>query len=389
MSHSAIPVPLVSAHLEAGPPDPGGVRAPRPRPTIPVDPAHDTEDLQLKKKTRRLGQRWAAVLLAAAPLGCGEAAPDSAFLIADERIELVDLEARLREDDPAVSLFGVGDAVWLDGGGLVVTDMRNGRVVWLTKDFGLVREVGGSGRGPGEFMSPTALERHGDALYVLDPGANRVTVLTLDGGVLETHQMKGPVSSLAVHPELGVLVGSAAFPGYYAERVTDGSETEPFAPIPEELATPERRSAIMPGDYLIATPDGAVHVLDEIGQALVSYDARGERARIRRLPEAYAASVVREREGGRKAFGEAVMGMSLLSGVSLTTDGRLLVLGHQGDIIGLVLDLSRGTATPIMEPLSGPLSWINGGVAGLYDGSTLVLARNTEILRIRTRLVEG
>ncbi|NNF13228.1 MAG: hypothetical protein HKN72_08395 [Gemmatimonadetes bacterium] len=103
----------------------------------------------------------------------------------------------------AAPLFSVGwadgdpDFMWLhsgrilDDGGALVGDAGVGSLFRIASDGSVVAQWGQQGEGPGEFQGLDAILTDGDSILVSDGRQLRVTVLSSDGEVIDTHRMRG------------------------------------------------------------------------------------------------------------------------------------------------------------------------------------------------------
>lgn len=100
--------------------------------------------------------------------------------------------ARLKETELVISgeappYFGrLGDARWLADGTIAVADRQADRVFVFGQDGRLLRTLGRSGSGPGEFTNIRGLYPKGDSLLVHDLGQDRLTLFAPHGRVVRT-----------------------------------------------------------------------------------------------------------------------------------------------------------------------------------------------------------
>jgi hypothetical protein len=89
-------------------------------------------------------------------------------------------------DDSSSALTGVGSLV-VDGAGRIYVSQSMDRVIRVFDSDGeALGTHGGSGDGPGEFRQIQRIGIFADTLYASDPTAQRITLLSLDGRLLET-----------------------------------------------------------------------------------------------------------------------------------------------------------------------------------------------------------
>ena len=312
------------------------------------------------------------------PAGCGgapEAGGDGRVYFsenASQAYEIGPSDARLDQLDERVSFGSIVD-VLATPAGYFVADGLDPRIGFLDRNLDPVRIRGAEGEGPGEYRFPRRLVRADDQVLVLDGGNARVASLTLEGDFVASQRFSGNARDIAAHPELGLLVAGDAFPGHYLSRPTSTGETA-FGPIPPELVVDYDGAFQLPVDLVAVTPDGLIHVLDGDQLALVSYRPDGGLVRIVFLPREMRARKLKRNEERVEALGgrDRVVGSPMVSTLSPLDDGRLFVrtswVNANGLVTkGLVLDLKRLEAIPLVFPADRDHQWARG--AGVYlDG---------------------
>lgn len=138
---------------------------------------------------RKLQSATVAGVLALMLSSCGDSSADGSSLDTLPVWEL-SLDHRIGSiNDPEQSLSLTG-TVLLDAQGNLYVAQPQERVIRVYDSGGrLVRTIGRSGRGPGEFTSLGYMRMKADTLYALDQ--NRLNLFTLDGGVLESRTFSG------------------------------------------------------------------------------------------------------------------------------------------------------------------------------------------------------
>lgn len=127
---------------------------------------------------RAVRRRLLAPLLAATAAGSATAGPAGA----QEPVPLGEPLAVAAEPRGAVS--GLRE---LPGGGLLVADGVEGRLLRLSPDLSVAGTVGREGQGPEEYRSPDRLfPLPGDSTLMLDLGNGRLAVLADDGSIART-----------------------------------------------------------------------------------------------------------------------------------------------------------------------------------------------------------
>jgi len=108
------------------------------------------------------------------------------------------LQIGVVDGDSAYQLFRVRGAVRLSDGRIAIANDGSSEVRYFDATGHHIRSVGRSGRGPGEFMSVSALVRFlADSLIVGDSGLRRTTLLAPDGEVVRTEAGLPPVGALS------------------------------------------------------------------------------------------------------------------------------------------------------------------------------------------------
>src|SRR5690606_28867925 len=225
----------------------------------------------------------AVALLLAGCFGAGEA--DAPLLrIAGEPIEVGRVlhrnEAAL--DDDSLGLYRVRDLALL-GDTIVLID-GNDRVLFLTSDLRVVRTFGRKGSGPGELNGAQNIRRWGERLVISDGHNRHITFFDRDGNAERTES----VPDLALTSRFAIATDGTLYfyrptEEHYLVRVRDGGRPEPFARRPARRDDlPRLRmpfgfpDLIATMDHFAITPDGRVHVLDNLTGMLLRYSPAGE-----------------------------------------------------------------------------------------------------------------
>ena len=286
--------------------------------------------------------------------------------------EIGSSDARLDQLDERVSFGSIAD-VLATPTGYFVADGLDPRIVLLDRNLNPVRIMGREGEGPGEYMFPRRLVQAHDQILVFDDGNARVAYLTSEGDFVASQRLPGLASDIAVHPELGLFVAGDAFPDHYLARVAEQGHTA-FGPIPRELVVDYEGAFQLPVDLVAVTPDGLIHVLDGDRLALVSYRPDGDLVSVIFLPREMRTRELKRNEEDVEALGgrNRVLSSPMVMTLTPLDDGRLLAgtswVNANGQITkGLVLDLERLEAIPLVFPADRDRQWARG--AGVYvDG---------------------
>jgi hypothetical protein len=138
------------------------------------------------------GRLAAGMLALGLVAGCGgegrvQELPPGAF-DADALPELAFVE-ELRigsVDDPDAGFSRIGAVTTLPDGRVLVLEALDRQVRIYGAEGRLERTIGRAGDGPGEFQGPLRFGMLADTLWVADLGSGRITLLDLEGRVLET-----------------------------------------------------------------------------------------------------------------------------------------------------------------------------------------------------------
>ncbi len=83
----------------------------------------------------------------------------------------------------------IGRIVTTQDGTILFVDIVEGKIYLITPDGSINTEIGGRGRGPGEYQQIQWIALHDKLIYVLDSVLWRLSVITLDGDVISTHSI--------------------------------------------------------------------------------------------------------------------------------------------------------------------------------------------------------
>lgn len=127
-----------------------------------------------------------AVFLVGAAMACSEPGRDAVPMRPVTEWSVSE-ELRIGSvDDSSRTLTAVGSLVVDRDGRIYVSQSMDDVIRVFDSDGEPLGTYGGSGEGPGEFRQIRRIGIFSDTLYAVDPTANRVTLFSLDGGVLET-----------------------------------------------------------------------------------------------------------------------------------------------------------------------------------------------------------
>ena len=164
------------------------------------------------------------------------------------------------EQDARTILSDVRGGVILDDGTIVIADGQSSELRVHDAGGALVRTIGRTGEGPGEFRRIGALWRVGDTLAVYDARLRRVSLLDVDGTLLRsvTPALVPGGDGAPVHAVLGMLA-DGAFLARYSRPV--GQQAKPGLLASDDIIfrySPKgdsaRTLATLPGQELHLTP---------------------------------------------------------------------------------------------------------------------------------------
>jgi hypothetical protein len=94
------------------------------------------------------------------------------------------------DDAGGVTIGNLQAAFVLDGGSLVIADDRSSTLSWVDPSGRLIRTVGRTGEGPGEFRFLNAVDRTaGDTIVAVDVQLSRITVISPTGETVRTEPL--------------------------------------------------------------------------------------------------------------------------------------------------------------------------------------------------------
>ncbi|HEX9728484.1 MAG TPA: hypothetical protein VGA37_08275 [Gemmatimonadales bacterium] len=330
--------------------------------------------------------RWAAgfAILALAAACAGDSGPliriDGAPVAAGPNVA----DGAISPENDGIGFAGAADLGFFDDE-LVVLENRAERIVFFDEQFRATRWIGHEGAGPGELRGPFRMQVFGQRLAVGEINNKRISVFGRDGTFERSYPVPDGRVAFAFAGDEGFYVVSG-MPDYYLQVVNDSGAAHPFGgrPVdqypPDELTRPRLRGL---GRELVAmTPDGSVHVFDQLLGAFVRFGPDGIRQQIAKLPRALLEPL-REtyrlvlRDFGRPDDDE----VSVANALSVTDDGRLLLLfSPVKDRIGLLVDPADYSGREVLIPPDrGDRGRQRGAGAAALHGGRLYLLRLDEV----------
>jgi hypothetical protein len=268
--------------------------------------------------------------------------------------------------------FAAASGVELHGDRLVVLETGNDRLVVFDDRYRPARWIGREGAGPGELRGPVGLAAWQSEYAVVEVNNARVSVFDTSGAFIRSFNVPNGFSNIGYGPDGRIYVNAHDQENYLLVAGRDGT-LRPFGSRPRELypadvlAVPRARM----GGYVrfAVTRDGRVHAYDPVLAALVSFDPDGRRVDLRRLPASVIEGLRRRAAVVARDFGGGgIAPPANITELSLSDEGRLLLLFPTTELIGLLVDPGAGTARPIRwapgaDPtLSGFGGIVRGGV---------------------------
>jgi hypothetical protein len=286
---------------------------------------------------------WSLALTAGALLACGGG--DSIPVVRTTAPALLALEIDLAE--PVSSEgdglgFALAGAVEVRAGRLVVLETGNDRVVVFDDRRRPSRYIAHGGSGPGEIRGAVGLAVWRHEYAVVEVNNARVSVFDTSGAFIRSFGVPNGFSNIAYGPDGTIYVNAYDRENYLLAARRDGG-LRPFARRPVDLypadvmASPVSR--ISGYVHFTVTPDGVVHAYDAILAALVAFDTTGRRIGLRRIPP-WIAEGLRDHAAlvARDFGGDGTGAPASITDLSVTDDGKLLLLFYNLGAIGLLVD---------------------------------------------------
>jgi hypothetical protein len=247
--------------------------------------------------------------------------------------------------------FAQASAVLFHGGRLAVLETGNDRLVLFDRDYRPVGHIGRPGAGPGELRAPVAVAARADQYAIMEGNNGRVSLFDTAGAFLRSFPVPNGFSNIGFGPS-GVIYVNAHDGRNFLFSMSEDGAFRPFGERPWHRYPDRMLQAPTPrvGGYIhFAVADsGTVFVYDPVIAAIVAFDTLGRQTALRLLPghvaerlSARAALVARDFGGdGRGAPAN-------ITDLSLTTDGRLLLMFSTTGVVGLVIETGTWTAREI------------------------------------------
>jgi len=196
--------------------------------------------------------------------------------------ELLRLGTSAHAGDGATHFNGPTDVVVAPNGDVFVSDghepMSNNRIVKFSADGRYIKEWGGSGSAPGQFLVPHALALDSQGrLFVADRDNNRIQIFDQDGKFLEQWTQFGRPSGIHISADDTLYVSDnqsneerhAGWPrGIYVGSAKDGS-VRAFIPDPE---FDPKRAQETGAHGLAADADGTIYGAEVYSQSVKKYE---------------------------------------------------------------------------------------------------------------------
>jgi len=317
----------------------------------------------------------------APPDSAGEMRVDATMLVPDSVVR----SGPVPEPGKAWELFRAVDLASLDDS-LLISDSGNDRVVVLDGVLHFAREMGQEGSGPGEYRAPFGVRWTGRDIVVSDLGNGRLTWLSRGGDARRVLPMS-PVPQSFGFLENGTLLLPGRSATHYLERV-EGDVREPFAERRDVLAGEGLRSAQHGGldPWIAVTAGDTVHLFEDATGALLKIAPDGTLRMTRTLPRPFLDSMLVRRakrvEGFRRQ-GLRVWSPPLAKSLTVTDDGRLLLLVRNGSTAGLVIDPRTYIATRIVAPRSAQWALLLNASRAILRGRLLTAIVADSVIEFR------
>jgi hypothetical protein len=278
--------------------------------------------------------------------------------------------ARPYSSEPDGMGFAVASAIAFHGDRLVVLETGNNRLVVFDDRHEPVAYLGREGSGPGEMRGGIDLAVWEDEYAVVEINNNRVSVFGADGAFVRSFAVPNGFTTLAYGPDGTIYVNAYDGANYLLAADREGT-LRPFGERPWPLYGDEVmvRPASQAGGrfFVTAAASGMIYVYDHILTALVELDSAGQVRGLHRLPAAIVEGLLNQSALMAKDFGGGGRGATAaITDLSLTDDGRLLLLFPNVGAIGLLVDPGDFTArlikwSPEFDPRFGAGSGVLRG----------------------------
>jgi hypothetical protein len=222
------------------------------------------------------------------------------------------LQLGVVEGDPAQEFEFVASATRLADGTVVIADAGASQLRAFGPDCGLSWTTGREGEGPGEYRNIGWVRTHGDSLAIYDRSLGRLTVLSLDGGLIRTVNLRPAPGGLrpqvlAVLPDGSMIVraqqtltpnispGVHQPVGFVALYSASGELTDSLASLGSRewaLTMVDDRRLLAPHVFgregLAAASPEAIHIADSGRFEVRSFAVDGTLRRMLRVTQAVA-----------------------------------------------------------------------------------------------------
>jgi len=269
--------------------------------------------------------------------------------------------------------FAIATAIGFLGGRLAVVETGNDRIVLFDRDYRPVTYIGREGAGPGELRDPADIATWRSELAVTEVNNGRVSVFDSSGMYRRSFSIPNGFSTVGYGPDGTIYVNAYDGRNYLLAANRDGT-LRPFGERPWDLYPSEALTA--PASQIsgyirfAVAATGTVFVYDPVIGALVGLDPTGRQISLRGLPARLVDDLRRQSALVARDFGGSGRSAPAnITDLSLTDDGRLLLLFPSVGAIGLLVNVSDWSAREIRW---GPgLDPKIGGFGGMLRGDTL------------------
>ncbi len=341
----------------------------------------------LIRPSRRV--RIAALLLCDVVAGCGGRVADASGVMEEQRpslvLEAVEASGPKAAGEHPVELFHTTDLA-LVGDTIVLVDSGNDRLVLLDASLSPLAVIGRQGAGPGEFEAPLTIRTAPDRMVVYELGNARFNVFERNG---EFRQVIPGITSGGWFEMLSdgrVVVPARSAANYLAFA---GDTAHAFAGRVDTARTEQQIRAAMEGFRypLLAATGDTLHVFDAVAGVLLKYDVRGRLLLKRALPTALLDSLKSELHDTMAPFlkrGAVIGGAGVAKGLTVTRDGRLLLLLSYSRTVALLIDPVTYRATRIIVRDDGPAATsLRVAAAAVYAQPRLYAVTSDSVIAYR------
>lgn len=272
-------------------------------------------------------------------------------------------------------------------GNVWLLDVGNDQLVRFDSTLSAARAYAREGEGPGEIQFAQDLALSGDRVLVAESGNGRISTFDTTGAFRATLPLAQSPRFVAALDRR--LFATLDFSPHYAYLADERGRLTPHFDVPRavrDLAASDSSVYLAATPYIAGTPDGDLVVLDQSTLVLSHFDADGRLLRAGLLPEPFRSKLLERRVANRRGFGalaKSFLDTPAAKRISVDARGRLLLLFALPDAWGLLIDLDRWSARPLLLPENGrvhDLLWAASDAT--LDGDRLYVVSGSQLYEL-------